>query len=571
MNSAGEAFVAGQNTSTNFPTAGAVTGCSGTFTTTSFQCNQPAGDAFVTKMNAAGSALVWSTYLGGSKEDQAWRIALDSDDNPYVIGTTVSADDPGTTAVEAGFPTTLNAYDSTCGTDGYCNAPLPTAASCPPASFPAGCPTIGTSDTFLTKLNSSGSSLLYSSYLGGSDQDHDGQQTALPGHMGIAVSGAKAYLTSNTGSTDFPVTAGAFQSSCSSCAAGGLDAYVSVIDTDQVGSASLTYSTYLGGSGDDQAKSIAVDKAGNAYVAGTTMPLGGSDTFPTTLGALLGTYQGGASDAFVAKINPTLVGPASLIYSTFLGGGGKDEGWGIAVNGGGMAGQAQAFVTGFTDSGDDPATGAADGPTPYFPTTAGAFDTTFNGRATDAGGDTTFLNGDAYVTKLNPFGNLAWSTFLGGTDHDLGGAIAVDSDGQAYVTGYTTCENTNGGVPLPPGDPPPPPCSGSFPTVNPVQANMDGNFIGFELHNSPTDIFVAKLAEPGDALVYSTYLGGNDFDRGFSIAVRDRDANGDPITPEAYVTGRIASTNYPVTAGAFQTTKPAGKGNRDAAISKITG
>lgn len=582
---AGNAYVGGQTGSTNFPTQGAVTCSSTAFPSTSYQCDRGGVDAFVTKLNADGSALLWSTYLGGGKSDLAYRIAIDAGGDAYVVGATDSADDPGTAAIEAGFPTTAGAFDATCGTDGYCNARMPAPSTpCPLA----GCATTGTADTFVSRLSATGDALVYSTYLGGADHDQDVLLTAVPSHMGIAVKGTRAYVTGATGSDDdlstptvnegFPTTAGAYQATCglptvAGCDNGSLDGYLAVLDTAASGSASLVYSTYLGGSGGDAPRAVAVDGAGNAYVAGVTYGYGSpaANNFPTR-SALQATYQGGFADAFVAKIDPAGVGLTSLVYATYLGGGGKDEAWGIDVEGDGATGKGKAYVTGFTNSGDNPATPAADGPTPYFPTTAGAFDTSFNGRATDDGGDTTFLDGDAFVTKLKATGDkLDYSTFLGGGDHDLGGAIAVDTSGNAYVTGFTTCQNDNGGVPVPPGGTPPPPCAGSFPVLDAVQPTMDGNFIGFELHNSPTDIFLTKVAPGGGSLVYSTYLGGNDFDRGFAVAVRDKDAAGTPITPEAYVTGRIASTNYPTTAGAFRTTKPAGKGNRDAAVTKVVG
>lgn len=559
----GNAYVGGQTTSSNFPTAGSVTCASTAFPTSSYQCNQPAVDAFVAKLNATGTGLVYSTYLGGAKSDIGYRIALGSDASAYVIGVTDSADDPGTTAVEAGFPTTANAYDSTCGTDGYCDAigVVPTGT---PGCPTGGCTSLGKGDAFVTRLNPAGDGLLYSTFLGGSDQDQDVALTAVPSHMGIAVSGTKAYVTGGTGSSDFPTTSSAYQSTCGTAAIAGCDdgradAFFSVLDTSLSGTASLTYSSYLGGTGNDVAKAVTVGDDGVGYIAGITTGYGSpvANNLPTK-SALQSTYQGGSADAFVAAFRPWRSGATSLKYSTYLGGGGFDHAWGVAVEG------AKAYVTGQTDSGDDPATPAADGPTPYFPTTTGAYDTTYNGRPTDPGGDTTFLNGDAFVTKLKQDGNaLAYSTFLGGSDMDLGGAIAVDSLGQAYVTGYTTCENAS---------PTGPACTGSFPvTADAIQSTMDGTYIGVELHNTPTDMFVTKLLPEGVGLVYSTYLGGNDFDRGFAIAVRDKNAAGAPIVPEAYVTGRIASTNYPTTAGAFQATKPAAKGNRDAAVSKVVG
>jgi hypothetical protein len=166
----------------------------------------------------------------------------------------------------------------------------------------------------------------------------------------------------------------------------------------------LLYSTYLGGSGDDVGLGIAVDGAGNAYVTGLT----GSADFPTAAGAFDTTFNGGDLDAFVTKLGPS--GSAPLLYSTYLGGSGDELGVGIALDGAG-----NAYAAGLTGSAD-------------FPTSAGAFDTTFNGGFSDA-----------FVTKLGPSGSapLLYSTYLGGSGSDVGAAIAVDAAGNAYATGLT--------------------------------------------------------------------------------------------------------------------------------------
>jgi hypothetical protein len=590
----GNAYVGGQTASANFPVKGAIQ-----------TTRKGVSDAYVTKINpnASGAAsLVYSTYLGGDKQESGWDLAVDDAGKAYLAGSTDSGEDPGTTAADAPFPTTANAYDRTCGTDGTCNADLPAdffreddpntpdvneAGACPPSQFPAGCPTTGRSDAFVAKLNAAGNGLEYSTYLGGSDFDQAASETALPGHMGIAVSGSKAYVTASTGSGDFP-TKNAFDATCGSdgdpaCDGGNVDSFLSVIDTAGSGNSSLLYSTYLGGAGSDEAKGVAVDSSGNAYVAGTTFPdENGNDDYPTTSAALQPSYRGGVSDGFVTKVNPAASGAGSLVYSTFLGGGGKDESWAVAVDSTKEPDDpdAKAYVTGFTDSGDNPATAAADGPAPYFPTTPGAYDTTFNGRATDYNvGSTDFLNGDAYVTKLKGSGKkIDYSTLLGGKDGDTGAGIAVDRLGQAYVTGFTTCESPGDHNTTPEDtvrDGPQDDCTGTFPTKDAVQPNMNGRFLGTAQHNSPTDVFVTRLLKGGGGLSYSTYLGGPGFDRGFAIAVRDRDASGKPITPEAFVTGRM-QVNYPTTPNAFQPVYGNGAatapGNgRDSALSKITG
>src|SRR6266851_2193022 len=167
---------------------------------------------------------------------------------------------------------------------------------------------------------------------------------------------------------------------------------------------SLVYSTYLGGSSTDVGFGIAVDSSGNAYVTGYTQ----SSNFPTTAGALQTTF-GGLADAFVSKLNSS---GSALVYSTYLGGGSTDFGFGIAVDSSGGA-----YVTGYTQSSN-------------FPATAGALQTTFGGGA------------DAFVSKLNSGGSaLVYSTYLGGSSFDFGFGIAVDSSGNAYVTGYTCSSN----------------------------------------------------------------------------------------------------------------------------------
>src|SRR5258706_347616 len=299
--------------------------------------------------------LSYSTYLGGGAGDFSNGIAVDAAGNAYVTGFTASSD----------FPTTAGTFQPNFG---------------------------GAGGAFVTKLNPTGSALVYSTYLGGSGADWGN---------GIAVdSGGNAYVTGITFSTDFPTTAGAFQSAVS----GG--AFVTKLDP--AGSA-LVYSTYLGGS-DAQARGIAVDGGGNAYVTGVTS----SADFPTTAGAYQvtygGTQAGSGGDAFVTKLDPTGSG---LVYSTYLGGDGSDWGNGIAVDIDG-----NAYVTGTTSW-------------ITFPTTPDAFQPHSRGGSG--------VNGtDGFFTKLNPTGSaLVYSTYLGGTDLDLGLGIALDAKGNAYVTGAT--------------------------------------------------------------------------------------------------------------------------------------
>jgi Beta-propeller repeat len=335
----------------------------------------------------------------------------------------------------------------------------------------------GLSDAFVTKLNAAGSGLAYSTYLGGFSFDQG---------RGIAVDSAgAAYVTGLTDSPDFLTTAGAFDTSAN----GDFDAFVTKLDPTGTG---LAYSTYLGGSRFDEVRGIAIDSAGSAYVSGETP----STDFPTTAGAFDTSFNGD-HEAFVTKLNPAGSG---LAYSTYLGGGSGDGGGHIAVDSLGAA-----YVAGGTASVD-------------FPTTAGAFDTSFNGYS------------DAFVTKLNPAGSgLAYSTYLGGSSGDGGSSIAVDSLGAAYVTGSTGSTDF-------------PASAGTF------DATYNGN----------GDAFVTKLNPAGSGLAYSTYLGGSSEDPAFVIAV---DAAG-----AAYVTGFTSSIDLPTTTGVFDTSF---NGGRDAFVTKL--
>jgi hypothetical protein len=426
VDSSGNAYVAGSTLSANFPTA------------TPLQAATGGGyDAFVAKLDAAGSSLVYATYLGGSSSDQAFAIATDSSGNVYVTGRTYSSN----------FPT-VNPVQPAIG---------------------------GSSDVFMAKLDAAGSTLVYSTYLGGSS----GEQG-----LGIAVDSAgNAYVVGSTLSSNFPV-ASPLQATCMSCP-GNPDAFVTKLNA---AGSSLVYSTYLGGSGSDEARSIAVDSTSNAYVTGLTH----SNNFP--LASPLQPVYGGVEDAFVLKMNSS---GSALVYATYLGGTSTDEGRGIALDSSG-----NAYVTGLTASNDFPTANAA--------------------QSAYRGGQ------DVFVAKLDGTGaTLAYSTYLGGTGTDQGASIAVDSSGQAYVTGYTTSTN--------------------FPLANPIQPTYGGN----------QDAFVSKLSATGVALVFSTYLGGHDVDTGTGIAV-DSAAN-------PYVTGATFSNDFP-TASPLQA---ATGGGYDAFVAKL--
>jgi hypothetical protein len=402
VDSAGSPYLTGWTDSTDWPTANPYQGANAGFL-----------DAFVMKLSPDGSSIVYSTYLGGDGDDLGNGIAVGSTGAAYVTGFTGSTN----------FPI-ANAYQENLR---------------------------GIYDGFVTKLSPDGSTLVYSTYLGGSPLGSPLPTGGDDRARAIAVdSSGSAYVTGQTNSKDFP-TVNAYQS----VRMGPPDdnaAYDVFVTKLSPGGSALVYSTYLGGNGGDFGFGIAADSAGSAYVTGWT----GSTDFP-----IANAYQsafGGPSDgldAFVTKFDP---GGSALVYSTYLGGTGSDNGWGIAADSTGAA-----YVAGQTGSTDFP--------------TVNPF------QAARRGGS------DAFVTKLNPSGSARYSTYLGGNRGERGFGIAVDAAGAAWVTGDT--ESTD------------------FPTANPLQAANAGFF----------DAFVTKLSVGGNLLLFSTYRGGSDYDTNTGIAL----------------------------------------------------
>ncbi len=425
VDSAGSAYVTGTTYSTNFPTT------AGALETTCKSCGANNGDVFITKFSSSGSALVYSTYLGGNNNDYGIGITVDKSGNAYVIGQTASANFPTKNPLQRtygggsydAFVAKINpsgsalVYSTYLGgntedlgqaiaVDSAGNAYVTgqTDSTNFPTMHPLQAANAGGGDAFVAEINSKGSQLVYSTYLGGSNLDYGD---------GIAVDAAgSAYVTGSTYSTDFPT-----KNSVQAALAGDWDAFVTKISPS--GSA-LAYATYLGGSGGDgvggSGYGIAVDSTGSAYVTGYTA----SGTFPTTPGAFQTTYAGDW-DAVVSKIDPT---GSTLVYSTYLGGSAGDVAWSIAVDS-----QGDAYVSGSTGSKDFP--------------TVNPFQKHRKG------------GGDAFVSKLNPAGSaLLYSTYLGGNGAEDGFGIAVDSIGHAYVTGDTSSTN--------------------FPTMNPIQPGLGG-------------------------------------------------------------------------------------------------
>lgn len=410
VDSAGNAYLTGWTYSGNFPVVNPLQGMKG------YQ------DAFVSKLNADGTALIYSTYIGGEGGDQAYAIAVDNSGNAYVTGTT-----------NGDFPTTPGAYQQD------------------PAD---------SQDAFVLKLRSDGAAIDYATYLGGVSSNIFGDYG-----YGIAVDSAgDAYVTGATYGT-FPTTPGAFRTTSGSVP----DAFISKLNADGT---ALVYSSFLGGNSADVARAVALDGSGNAYVTGFTF----STDFPT-VNPFQGSYGGTgqdpsstpAGDAFITKIKSD---GSAIVYSSYLGGDSIDYGYGVAVDGSG-----NAYLTGKTYSDNFPTTQGSLKPVKTqsslnaFVTKVGSTGnisySTFLGGNSSAEGDAIALDefGNAYVTgyaasdfpqvnpvqtgfggggldafmaKLNASGSaLILSTFLGGGSNDRGSGIAVDSIGNVYVTGTT--------------------------------------------------------------------------------------------------------------------------------------
>ena len=459
LDATGVAYVAGETYSLDFPTTpGALQSANGD--------GGVYYDVFVSKLSADGTTLLYSTYLGGVQPDNVTGIALDNLNNIYLTGYTPSTD----------FPTTPGAYQTTHG-------PV--------------------QDAFIVKLNPSAvgaAQLVYSTFLGGSYRNYG---------EGIALDTAGIiYVSGETDSINFPVR-NAFQSSYSYPYSFYPDAFLVKLNPGGNGNADLLYSTYLGGNHFEQGVRVVVDAIGNAYLSGAT----NSTDFPVTPGAFQST-KGTSSDAFIAKINPNLVGATSLLYSTYLGGNATESPYGLALDALG-----NVYLTGQTFSTD-------------FPITPDAIQTVNH---------TSLISGtarmDAFITKFRPAGNgaadLIYSTYLGGTYcGDEGHAIAVDATGKVYLIGDT--------------------CSPDFP-ISPCAVPPT-------LRGGP---FVAKIdpSVPGPAgLLYSTFFSGSTGpDLGLAVAV--------DLTGTMYVAGGAYSADFPSTPAAYHSPN---RGVSEAFVSKLS-
>ena len=418
--------------------------------------------AFISKLNSSGTALLYSTYLGGSaiantefgQGDYGHAIAIDSQGNAYVTGWTYSSN----------FPVTSNAYQITNKAAAHSEA-----------------------TGFISKLNSNGTVLIYSTFLGGSTLDEP---------ISIALDGQNnVFTTGFTFSTDYPTTVGALQTTNNSGSRGQWNTFVSKLNSNGSG---LIYSTYLGGSGEYGSTVdgnyagpyVAVDGSDDAYVESYAQ----SSDFPVTTGAYQTTnkaFANGGSNITLSKLNPA---GTSLVYSTYIGGssypGEFSEGLVLDSSG-------NAYLTGYTYSHD-------------FPVTSGAFQSTNKGAA--SGNDTGF------VTKVNPSGTgLIYSTYLGGSGGDDAYSVALDNSLDLYVAGTSA--------------------SADFPvTANSYQSTLKAS----------ADAYLVELNPSGSSELYGTYFGGSGNDGVYQVAL-------DPLG-NVYLAGYTGSSDFPVTAGAFETT-----------------
>jgi Beta-propeller repeat len=515
VDSTGHACIAGQTFSTDFPIPNGVN----TLPTTPGINTATDGNVFVACLQANGGSLLYSAYLSGDGigggQDLANGIAVDSSNNIYVVGVTFADDFPVTTAAS---PSGL--------------AGLITTA-------PAGNP-FGTG--FLSKINPSATgaaSLIYSTYLGGSGGDSA---------AGVAAdTSGNAYVTGITLSTDFPIMNGIPSppnfTGLPNTIVGS--AFLTRIDTTKSSTASLIYSTFLGGDAanntfegfGDFGFGVAVDTSNNAYVAGITTS--STNTFPTTASALQG--QANASNteggAFFSKINTAGSGATALVYSTYLEGDVLDEGNAIAIGPGGVA-----YIAGDT----------------FSHTTAGNFPVT-NTTSTAPLANGTFPSassglGVAFLTLIDPSksgaASLKYSVLLGGTIAlDAARGVAADSSGNAYVAGGAGSDNF-------------PVTFGGFQTTRP---------------NASGDGFIAKINPGGNGtadLIYSSYFGGATGSASGNPDVIQAVAIDAATPPNAYITGSTASSatgpnGFPVTTGAFQTTLNGNGTTTDAFVAKL--
>jgi len=446
VDGAGNTYVTGTTLSQDFPGSGAPQSGYGGESSGNF------GDAFIMKLAPDGASLVYMTYVGGSASDGAAAIAVDGAGNAYITGVTWSDD----------FPT-MNALQSSRGDDDCGSPPC--------------------SDAFVTKLNSAGNSLVFSTYLGGDREENAGlldvgtRQVGL----GIAVDSARnVYVTGRTFSTNFPVVNAAYPN-----LTGLTDIFLSKLRPDGT---ALTYSTYIGGSGAEYSGDVAADDAGNAYLTGATL----SNDFPVVGAFQASTGSSGVADAVVVKINTTTVGAGAVVFSSYLGGDGADYGLGIEVAAGGAV-----SVAGHTTSTD-------------FPTVNAFEDTNLAAEAGDP------IPRMAFAARILANGSaLSYSTYLGGSADDLAYSLDINASGHIFIAGRTNSDD--------------------LPVRQAWQTRRGA---------SSTDVMVARINPfaVGDAsLVYCTYAGANGTDLAYGIAV-----DGDDNAYVTGISSGVVAEGFPI-------------------------
>lgn len=497
VDSAFNAYVAGTTTSADFPvTADVFQKCLGDPSNPTTCPSATASDVFIAKFDSNGAALAYATYLGGSGDDVSTDIVVDSGFNPIVVGSTNSAN----------FPT-KNAFQGTAASAG--------------------------THAFVSKLDAAGANLLYSTYLSGGGTDIA---------TGVAINAQnKIFLTGTTTSINFPVTPNAFQGTSKASS----QFFVSEVDPTTSAVASLPYSTYFGGGnpagGTTIGGGIVVDGVGNVLITGGTNFLNTGSNASTDF-PILNASQAcldapsnpttcptgvTATDAFVAKLNPSAAVGSQLLYSTFVGGTGNDSGNGVAVDN-----ANNAYVTGSTTS-----------PDIVIPTGTTPFQKCLDDATNPTTCSASVTASDAFLAKLSSFTTgttttptvtMLYFSYLGGSGTDVGLAIAVDKASGARITGSTNSADFHT-------------------TASPIQGALSG----------PSDAFVARIDTTATSATaaghYATYLGGSSTDRGTGIAIDSGSA--------IYVAGETASSNFPL-AGPFQATR---NGASDAFVTKLGG
>ncbi len=420
LDSSDNIYLTGRTGSSNFP-----------ITTGAYDTTLSSSDIFVSKMNSALSSLSYSTYLGGTSSEYGYDIYVDSSGYAYVTGYSSSTN----------YPTTTGAYMTARG---------------------------GGNDIIVTKLGTTGTSLSYSTYIGGSGSDYG---------YALTVYGSRAYVTGYTYSSNFPTTSNAYDTTLSTTP----DAFVAILNS---AGSSLDYGSYFGGSGSDYGKGINVDPWGYVYFSGTTY----STNYPTS-GAYDSTHNGG-SDYFLTSfsIYSTFT---SIYFSTFIGGSGSESGYYHMQK---MDSSGDVYIAGYSSSSN-------------YPTTSGAYDTS-----------SSTLN-SVVVTKMTNWGTMAYSTYIDGSSSMYTRSLDIDSSRNVYVVGYTSAS--------------------TIPLVSAHKTTRGG-----------TDGFLFKLSSDFTSLDYGSYVGGTTTSTDYLY-----DVEADSMTDydNAYCTGYTMCNAGVHTSGAYQT------------------